>query len=99
MDGVPMALPATVGALAGREVVLGLRPEHLQVGGEGLTMAVETVEILGAEHLIHGVIAGHDVIIRTGTSDHPEPGSTLTLGFPASAMHWFDAATCQRIDA
>jgi sn-glycerol 3-phosphate transport system ATP-binding protein len=96
-DGVRMALPAAVSALAGRVLVLGVRPEHLALGGEGLTMAVETVERLGAEHLIHGVVAGHDVIVRTGPNESPAPGSTLSLGFPASAVHWFDASTRQRI--
>jgi sn-glycerol 3-phosphate transport system ATP-binding protein len=98
-DGVQVALPAVAASLAGRELVMGVRPEHLEPGGRGLEMAVETVEVLGAEHLIHGVVAGHDVIVRTGPQDHPAPGSTLTLGFPARGFHWFDATTRQRIDA
>ena len=97
-EGMQIALPRAMGALAGRELVLGIRPEHLEPGGRGLDMAVETVEVLGAEHLIHGVVAGHDVIVRTGPQDHPAPGSNLALGFPAGAIHWFDAATRQRIE-
>ncbi len=56
-------------------------------------MQVETVEMLGAEHLIHGVVAGHDVIVRTGPHDNPPPGTTLQLGFKPEAVHWFDAGT------
>jgi sn-glycerol 3-phosphate transport system ATP-binding protein len=97
--GVQLTLPAVVASLAGRELVMGVRPEHLEPGGRGLEMAVETVEVLGAEHLIHGVVAGHDVIVRTGPQEHPAPGSTLTLGFPTQGFHWFDATTRQRIDA
>jgi sn-glycerol 3-phosphate transport system ATP-binding protein len=97
-DGTGLALPAARPALAGREVVLGIRPENMQPGGTDLAMQVETVEMLGAEHLIHGVVAGHTMIVRTGPADHPAPGATLGLGFPPEAMHWFDATTRQRID-
>jgi len=98
-DGVQITLPDAVPAVAGRELVMGLRPEHMQPGGRGLDMRVETVEVLGAEHLIHGIVAGNDIIVRTGPQDHPAPGSMLTLGFTARAVHWFDATTRQRIDA
>jgi sn-glycerol 3-phosphate transport system ATP-binding protein len=98
-DGVKVALPATARPLAGRDLILGVRPEHLLLDGGNLPMQVETVEMLGAEHLIHGVVAGHDVIVRTGPHDNPPPGTTLQLGFKPEAVHWFDAATGARIDA
>ena len=88
-----LTLPAAAPSLAGRELILGVRPEHLLLGGGNLPMQVETVEMLGAEHLIHGVVAGHDVIVRTGPQDNPAPGTTLQLGFKPDAVHWFDAAT------
>jgi len=98
-DGVKLALPMSMGSLAGRELILGVRPEHLLLGGGNLPMQVETVEMLGAEHLIHGVVAGHDIIVRTGPRDNPPPGATLQLGFKPDAVHWFDAATGARVEA
>jgi ABC-type sugar transport system ATPase subunit len=62
-------------------------------------MQVETVEMLGAEHLIHGVVAGHHVIVRTGPLENPPPGTTLQLCFKPDAVHWFDAASGARVDA
>ena len=97
-DGAEIALPAVVAPLAGREVILGVRPEHLVAGAGSLAMHVETVEMLGAEHLIHGVVAGHDIIVRTGPHDSPPPGSTLHLGFKPGAVHWFDASSGARIE-
>ena len=97
-DGVKVALPMSMGSLAGRELILGVRPEHLLLGGGNLPMQVETVEMLGAEHLIHGVVAGHDVIVRTGPHENPPPGATLQLGFKPDAVHWFDAGTGARVD-
>jgi sn-glycerol 3-phosphate transport system ATP-binding protein len=98
-DGVKIVLPAPARSLAGRQLVLGVRPEHLLLGGGNLPMQVETVEMLGAEHLIHGVVAGHDVIVRTGPQENPEPGATLQTGFRPEAVHWFDAASGARVDA
>ncbi len=95
--GVHIALPAAYQALSGREAILGLRPEHLTLGAGELEMNVETVEMLGAEHLIHGVVAGHNVIVRTGPHNHPAAGSALRLGFRPEAVHWFDASSGIRI--
>ena len=92
-----IALPESAMQLAGRELILGIRPEHMRLGGNNLSMEVETVEMLGAEHLIHGTIAGQDTIVRTGPHDNPEPGSLLQLGLKAGGAHWFDPATTQRI--
>jgi sn-glycerol 3-phosphate transport system ATP-binding protein len=95
--GMPIALPEACTALAGRELVLGVRPEHLQPGGDRLTIEIETVEVLGAEHLIHGLLAGQEVIVRTGPEIHPPPGTQLPIRFAASAVHWFDPTTRARI--
>jgi sn-glycerol 3-phosphate transport system ATP-binding protein len=98
-DGTSLAMPAATPSLAGRRLILGVRPEHLLLGGGSLPMQVETVEMLGAEHHIHGIVAGHDVIVRTGPQDNPEPGATLQIGFKPDAVHWFDAASGARVDA
>jgi len=98
-DGVKLALPMSMGSLAGRELILGVRPEHLLLGGGNVPMQVDTVEMLGAEHLIHGVGAGHVVIARTGPHENPPPGTTLRLGFKPDSVHWFDAGTGARVDA
>jgi sn-glycerol 3-phosphate transport system ATP-binding protein len=97
-DGTRIALAEAVSSLGGRELILGVRPEHMQLGGGNLAMQVETVEMLGAEHLIHGTVAGSDLIVRTGPHENPAPGTTVQLGFKPDAVHWFDPATGQRIE-
>ena len=96
-QGTTIELPEATSALAGRELILGIRPEHMRLGGRNLSMEVETVEMLGAEHLIHGMVAGHDTIVRTGPHDNPAPGSAVHLGLASNAAHWFDPATQQRL--
>jgi sn-glycerol 3-phosphate transport system ATP-binding protein len=98
-DGVSIALPTAWRALGGRRLILGVRPEHLLPGSGHLPLQVETVEMLGAEHLIHGIVGGHDVVVRTGPHDNPPPGSTLHLGFKPDAVHWFDPDSGARVDA
>ena len=97
--GTKIALPEAAPAIAGRQLILGIRPEHMRLGGTNFSMEVETVEMLGAEHLIHGTVAGHDTIVRTGPNDNPAPGTVLQLGLKAGATHWFDASTRERIPA
>lgn len=95
--GGPITLPVATPALAGREVVLGVRPEHMRFGGESADFEVETVESLGADHLIHGRLGGQDIIVRVGDVETPRSGETVKLGFGAEAVHWFDPTTTQRI--
>jgi sn-glycerol 3-phosphate transport system ATP-binding protein len=98
-EGVTLALPVARPSLAGRPLILGVRPEDLLLGDGEIPIQVETVEMLGAEHLIHGVVAGHEVIVRTGPLDNPAPGSTLRLGFKPEAVHWFDVDSGRRVEA
>lgn len=49
----------SVAGWAGREVTLGIRPEHLAPSTDGrphMTVTVELVETLGADTLVHGNI-------------------------------------------
>jgi len=96
-DGASVRLATGRPTLAGRELILGLRPEHLVIGGNQLTMAVETVERLGAEHLIHGKLGDQSLIVRTGPEVDPAPGATFPLGFGADQTHWFDPQSGARV--
>ncbi|RZI78984.1 MAG: sn-glycerol-3-phosphate ABC transporter ATP-binding protein UgpC, partial [Rubrivivax sp.] len=45
--------------------ILGIRPEHLDIGTQGWSLQVETVELLGAERLVHARLGDEQLIIRT----------------------------------
>jgi sn-glycerol 3-phosphate transport system ATP-binding protein len=78
--------------------ILGIRPEHLDVGSEGWPVRVETVELLGAERLIYGRVGEEQVIIRVEESGvSPQPDSTIQVRPREERLHWFDAATGKRI--
>jgi sn-glycerol 3-phosphate transport system ATP-binding protein len=97
-DAYSIALPSANTALAGRECVLGVRPEHLVVGRPGMSLQVEMVEALGADVLIHGDAGGQSVVIRAPAGIAVEAGQRVTAGFDATSVHWFDAQTTRRLE-
>ena len=99
-DSGVLSLPEPCTALAGRAVVLGVRPEHVTLRPEGGLAAfeVETVEALGADHLIHGVLLGQNVVFRGDNHMYiPEVGIRAGLEFSAEHVYWFDPETTKRI--
>jgi len=96
--GALLALPGAWPQLAGRECVLGVRPEHLLPGRPGLTLPVEMVEVLGADLLVHGQIGAQPLVLRAPAGTSVAAGDRLELGFAAEALHWFDAQTTLRLE-
>jgi len=97
-NGGAVPLPAGCAAPAGRECILGLRPEHLTIGQPGMAMAVEMVEALGADLLVHGQAAGQSVVVRAPAGTRVAVGEQVTAGFDAACVHWFDTQSRQRIN-
>ncbi len=99
-DGAHLALPVPT-ALAGRDLVLGIRPEHLEVCAAGdaiLTLQTEMREMLGADTLIHGLVGKEMLVARLSAAEHPEPGQALPLRPLPGHLHWFDANSGARLD-
>ncbi|MGV3727363.1 sn-glycerol-3-phosphate ABC transporter ATP-binding protein UgpC [Hydrogenophaga sp.] len=77
--------------------ILGIRPEHLDVGDTGWSLQVETVELLGAERLVHARLGDESLIIRTHEDQGaPAIGSTIRAQPREDRLHWFDAETGKR---
>ena len=78
--------------------ILGIRPEHLDIGSSGWPLKVEAIELLGAERLVYALLNDERVIIRID-ENQPSPalGSTIFAMPRADKVHHFDAATGKRI--
>ncbi len=77
--------------------ILGIRPEHLDVGDTGWPLQVETVELLGAERLVHARLGDEMLIIRIHEDQGaPAIGSTIHAQPREDRLHWFNAETGQR---
>ena len=84
-----------------REVVLGIRPEHLQPcegGAPALSARLDIQEPVGNEVFLNLRYGAQMLVSRVSPRALSEPGSTLALGLVAARMHLFDAASGARID-
>ncbi len=90
---LPSAAPRT-GAL-----VLGVRPEHVEIRDDGRwPLVVENVEMLGAERLVHGHMGGAPFTVRIDAMLlPPQVGQTVHLAAAPGQLHWFDAGTGLRV--
>jgi multiple sugar transport system ATP-binding protein len=87
-----------------RSVTLGVRPEDLNVVGEGsgLTVEVDVVEELGADAYVYGSAEFGDerrpIIARVDGRRPPEKGSVLHLAPQQGHMHLFRGDNGERIN-
>jgi ABC-type sugar transport system ATPase subunit len=84
----------------GREVTVGVRPEHLSLGGDARTAisgTVEMIEQLGADTLVHVAADKAQIVARLPHGMGPEVGTAVTLAADPSRVYVFDAATGARI--
>jgi sn-glycerol 3-phosphate transport system ATP-binding protein len=104
-DGdVHVRLPEPRPALEGRNVLLGVRPEHLEACAEGdaaLQPDIDFIELLGSDSLVYGHLGadrqGARVAARLHTSVVAKQGK-LPLRFAPEHMHLFDPDGGKRIE-
>jgi sn-glycerol 3-phosphate transport system ATP-binding protein len=99
VGGQTLALPTA--APRGGDLILGLRPEHAELGqpgGAGWPFEVEALEMLGAERLVYGRVGAEFFWGRNhATLVPPKVGDRITLTTTPEHLHWFDAGTTQRV--
>ncbi|WP_310386037.1 sn-glycerol-3-phosphate import ATP-binding protein UgpC [Roseateles sp.] len=99
VGGITLALPQA--APRDGELILGLRPEHLDHGQaeQGWPFEVEMIEMLGAERLVYGRLGSELFTLRIdATLAAPRIGAVLMLAIDAKHLHWFDPQTTHRVE-
>jgi len=86
----------------GKEVTLGIRPEHFELGEaeEGVMhLRVDQVELLGADTLVHGHFGEEktSLTVRLPDVQHFKKSTVLPLTVPSAKLHLFDKKTGKRI--
>ena len=96
--------PVALGTGVQSSVVVGVRPEDVVIvdsppSASLWPFAVEVIEMLGAERLIHGRVGTESVIVRQEAS-RPAPcaGQQVSLQISPSKLHTFDARTGRRVE-
>ncbi|HET9013229.1 MAG TPA: sn-glycerol-3-phosphate ABC transporter ATP-binding protein UgpC [Gemmatimonadaceae bacterium] len=100
-----LALPPELAAAAdrarSRDVIVGVRPEHLEaqprVGetspADSLAATVELAEPLGHEQLLHLRAGGVSFTVRGAPGVRPDVGSLVSVRMAPDRLHLFDAAS------
>jgi len=90
----PIPLPREI-TDAATELVVGVRPEHLEVGARGVEMQIDVVEELGADAYLYGRVTGPDnafgqsIVARADGQDPPPRGSRVRLHPQPGHLHFF----------
>jgi multiple sugar transport system ATP-binding protein len=99
--GVEIGLPEPLRDRHG-EIVVGLRPEALELAGEGCGAVVEVVEEIGADtHVFCAADVGgrsERLVARVPSHIAPSQGERVHLRPTGEAAHFFDPASGERLD-
>lgn len=79
------------------EIVLGLRPEQLDLATEGAHAVVADVERLGQRTLLRVSCGPHRLIVEPRGACECRPGEQIALRVNPAHVHWFDAEFGHRL--
>ncbi|MDQ7250852.1 ABC transporter ATP-binding protein [Dongia sedimenti] len=93
-DNSVVPLGRAYGCADGAAVTLGIRPEHVVVGGAGghVTAPVDLVEPTGFGTILHLRALGTDLKAFTLERKTAQVGETTSVALPPDRLHLFDAA-------
>jgi multiple sugar transport system ATP-binding protein len=88
-------------AFIGRDVILGIRPEHLHDDEMFLSLAkdgiidvkVEVTELMGAETYLYLSLEGQQITARVDPRSTAKQGDTLKIAIDVNKIHLFDKET------
>jgi ABC-type sugar transport system ATPase subunit len=91
-------VPAPVLGLGPDPLLVGFRPEHIQVGAPesgsfGFTAVVEVVEYLGDERLAHLRLGERSLVAKLPVEELVESGSSVSFSIPHESAAYFDGET------
>jgi multiple sugar transport system ATP-binding protein len=95
-QGCVLPAPAN-GEADGRDVVIGVRPEHFTVGEACVKAQVIVVEPTGADTQVYCRVAGQDVTAVSRARHTFRPGDTIDLKPADGKSYLFDPASGARI--
>jgi multiple sugar transport system ATP-binding protein len=101
---VPRHLREAIGPTIGHKLIVGFRPDHLELGPAGADVATidgkaDVVEYLGAQELLHVSAADKDIVAIVDASHEVKPGDELKLWVPLDKVHVFDPESGASINA
>jgi multiple sugar transport system ATP-binding protein len=96
-DGVKLPLAADASGADGQRVIYGTRPEHLELGTEGVPATVVVVEPTGASTQVYATVAGTQICAVFEERQGFAPGGQIYLKPRLNCVHLFDAGSGQHL--
>ncbi|NLL63619.1 MAG: sn-glycerol-3-phosphate ABC transporter ATP-binding protein UgpC [Ruminococcaceae bacterium] len=87
--------------VASQKIMLGVRPEHIELSDKGIPAIVEVSEMMGSEVHLHVNVSGREVIIIVDTLNHPnkfKTGDEIRFTFGGNVVHIFDLKTTKNLE-
>ncbi|WP_102961309.1 ABC transporter ATP-binding protein [Mangrovicella endophytica] len=97
-DGVVLPLGRPRPDLTGRDLVYGMRPEAIQLGGS-VSIQVDVIEPTGSESQVIGRLGAAEIACVFRERVSVRPGEMMPVSIDPAATHLFDAADGRRITA
>ena len=92
--------------VAEQDVVLGVRPEHIELTAGGIEGKVDVTEMMGSTFHLHVTSMGRDVVLVVSTMNMTgaevaalSSGSTVHFSFPGQVCHIFSKETGINLEA
>lgn len=103
IGGAEIAIDGRIAGQAGRDVIVGIRPEHVTMSDQGgstaLPINLDLVEPLGSEALLHARHGDDEMVFKADTNgDIAHLSGAREVHVPAHLVKLFDAATGRALD-
>ncbi|NMN95639.1 ABC transporter ATP-binding protein [Antrihabitans stalactiti] len=98
---IPVSRDVVDASLDG-SVVVGIRPEHFDIGSLGVEMEVDVVEELGSDAYVYGRTVGegvtdHQIVSRADWRNPPAKGARVHLYADTGHIHFFATSDGRRL--
>ena len=106
-DGFQLEVGHAQGVPRDRDIVLGLRPENIYHAAgpyvpspsAQITSRIDVVEPMGNETLVYTRAGAADIVARIAPQEIPGMDEVIQLAIDLSRLHYFDAASGDRLGA
>ncbi|MBF6356618.1 sn-glycerol-3-phosphate ABC transporter ATP-binding protein UgpC [Nocardia higoensis] len=101
LGGFRLPVPRSVTDAAGPNLIVGIRPEHFELGGSGIEMEIDVVEELGSDAYVYGRTLGDGpgvtIVARADWRNPPAKGDRLFLSTAPERTYFFSPEDGRRL--
>ncbi len=97
VDGVNLSVPAVSNISDGQKILIGIRPENLELGDDGIPVTVSVIEPTGAETHVICRCGNAEIVAIFREREQFKVKQQLHLRPKSNLVHLFDATSGMRI--